>query len=73
MHFKDMNDKVDLGSLELANRMRFGVKKPANIWRHEMDDSRISGDQIRTKNFKSSMFDSKFEENVKQSLKSIDG
>jgi len=33
----------DLGDLERHNRMKYGVKKPANIWRHEMDDCRISG------------------------------
>lgn len=33
----------DMGHLERANRMKYGVKKPANVWRHEMDDSRISG------------------------------
>lgn len=33
----------DLGELERHNRMKYGVKKPANVWKHEMDDHRISG------------------------------
>jgi len=49
----------DLGRLEMENRLKFGVKKPANIWRHEMDDTRITGDQFRMNNFKSTMFDQK--------------
>jgi len=47
----------DLGELELHNRSKYGVKKPANVWAHEMDDNRICGFQIRTSNFKSSMFE----------------
>ena len=33
------------------------MKKPANVWNHEMDDSRITGAQIRTTNFKGSIFE----------------
>ena len=47
----------DLGNLERYNRIKYGVKKPANIWHHEMDDCRISGFQHRTTNFKTNMFD----------------
>lgn len=54
-------EKVDLGTLERDNRNRFGVKRAANVWRHEMDDNRICGDQIRTKNFRSTIFDKEFE------------
>ena len=43
--------------MEWKNRFKYGVKKPANVWRHEMDDCRITGEQIRTSNFKGSMFD----------------
>ena len=55
--FGEMTKGVDLGELEKQNRLKFGVKKPANIWRHEMDDSRITADQLRTTNFKTTMFD----------------
>lgn len=48
----------DLGNLECHNRKKYGVKKPANVWQHEQDDNRISGFQIRTSNFRTSMFDS---------------
>lgn len=61
-------DKVDLGTLEKDNRDRFGVKRAANVWRHEMDDNRISGDQIRTKNFRSTLFDREFENAKRASL-----
>lgn len=54
---KTKDGEIDLGILELQNRIKFGVKKPANIWRHEMDDTRITGDQFRLNNFKSTMFD----------------
>lgn len=47
----------DLGELERLNRVRFGVKRPANVWKHEMDDLRITGDQVRTTNFKTTMYD----------------
>lgn len=50
-------EKVDLGEMERRNRMRYGVKKPANIWRHEMDDTRITAEQIRCNDFKANMFD----------------
>ena len=50
-------DSHDLAELERLNRIKYGVKKPANRWAHEMDDSRITGDQIRTNNFRGSMFD----------------
>ena len=43
--------------MERQNRMRYGVKKPANIWRHEMDDTRITAEQIRCNDFKANMFD----------------
>lgn len=43
--------------MEKANRAKFGVKKPANVWRHEMDDHRITGSQIRINDFKSTMHD----------------
>ena len=46
-----------LGKIEQQNRIKFGVKKPANVWKHEMDDHRITGDQIRVNEFKSTMFD----------------
>ena len=35
---------VDLAEIERYNRGRFGVKKPANKWAHEMDDCRITAD-----------------------------
>lgn len=56
-HEKISDGMPDLGDLERHNRMKYGVKKPANVWRHEMDDSRISGFQFRTTNYKTSMFD----------------
>ena len=58
-HFKkaQANGEIDLAEMEFQNRFRYGVKKPANVWRHEMDDSRITGDQIRTTNFKGTIFD----------------
>jgi len=34
----------DLAEQERLNRYKFGVKKPANKWFHEMDDCRITGD-----------------------------
>ena len=49
-------DGIDLAEQERVNRFKYGVKKPANIWGHEMDDARISGAQIRTNNFRGSMF-----------------
>ena len=48
---------MDYGELERQNRFKFGVKKPSNVWFHEMDDNRITGDQIRTNNFRGSMFE----------------
>ena len=48
---------LDLAEQERINRFKYGVKKPANKWFHEMDDSRITADQIRTTNFKGSMFE----------------
>ena len=56
-HQRIQDGMPDLGELERHNRMKYGVKKPANVWRHEMDDCRISGFQIRTNNYKTSMFD----------------
>ena len=56
-HAKIEDGMPDLGSLELHNRSKYGVKKPANVWGHEMDDNRICGFQIRTANFKTSMFE----------------
>lgn len=47
---------LDLGEQERINRFKYGVKKPANKWYHEMDDSRLTGDQIRTTNFRGDMF-----------------
>ena len=46
---------IDLAEQERVNRFKYGVKKPANVWYHEMDDARITGDQIRTNNFRGSM------------------
>ena len=46
-----------IGEIERFNRYKYGVKKPANVWKHEMDDTRITGEQIRINNFKSTLFD----------------
>ena len=46
---------VDFVEHERINRLKFGVKKPANVWYHEMDDNRITADQIRTSNFRGSI------------------
>ena len=48
---------IDLVAIERHNRYKYGVKKPANRWKHEMDDSRISGAQIRLNDFKGTIFD----------------
>ena len=60
----------DLGDLERTNRMKYGVKKPANIWQHEMDDNRITGFQMRTSNFRTSMFDSDMAARIRDTHKS---
>ena len=59
----------DLGDLERHNRMKYGVKKPANVWRHEMDDNRISGFQMRTTNYRTSMFDRDLAARIRESQK----
>ena len=48
---------IDLVAIERHNRYKYGVKKPANKWKHEMDDSRITGAQLRLKNYKGTIFD----------------
>lgn len=53
--------------MERQNRMRYGVKKPANIWRHEMDDTRITAEQIRCNDFKANMFDAEVARMASQS------
>ena len=69
-HQGKMEDGMpDLGELERHNRMKYGVKKPANVWRHEMDDHRISGFQIRTNNFRTSMFDKDLAARIRDSNK----
>ena len=62
---------MDLAELELMNRSKYGVKKPANVWRHEMDDARITGEQIRTNNFRGSMFDRDREARIRRENKSM--
>ena len=52
-----IKDGLDLAEQERINRFKYGIKKPANKWFHEMDDNRITGDQIRTTNFRGSMFE----------------
>ena len=39
-----VKDGLDLAEQERTNRYKYGVKKPANKWFHEMDDSRVTGD-----------------------------
>ena len=58
-------NNVDLGAIERQNRLKFGVKKPANIWKHEMDDNRITGAQLRLNNFRTNMFDSEAQEQMR--------
>ena len=53
----DIKGGFSLGEIEAQNRYKYGVKKPANRWKHEMDDSRITGAHVRTNNFKTTMFD----------------
>lgn len=69
------NEKVpnglDLAEQERVNRFKYGVKKPANKWFHEMDDCRITGDQIRTNNFKGSMFERDKEAQLKAMAKTL--
>ena len=72
MHGQSQGGKIedgmpDLGELERHNRMKYGVKKPANVSRHEMDDQRIWGFQMRTTNFKTSMFDKDLAARIRQS------
>ena len=56
---------IDLAELERKNRLRYGVKKPADRWQHEMDDGRITSDQIRTVNYRGSMFDRDLDEQAR--------
>ena len=67
-----VKDGIDLAEQERVNRFKYGVKKPANIWGHEMDDSRISGAQIRTTNFRGSMFARDREAQIRASNKRQD-
>ena len=66
-YLKDQAAKggVDLVSIERTNRYKFGVKKPANRWKHEMDDNRITGAQLRLKDFKGNIFDQDGENEVR--------
>lgn len=59
------NNGVDLVAIERHNRYKFGVKKPANRWKHEMDDSRITGAQLRLKDYKGTIFDQDGENEVR--------
>ena len=66
------NDSINLGEIERANRFKYGVKKPANVWRHEMDDNRITGCQIRTTNFRNTMFDADKEAKLRSANRTTD-
>ena len=65
-------DGIDLAEQERVNRFKYGVKKPANIWGHEMDDARITGAQIRFNNFRGSMFARDREAQIRASNKRKD-
>ena len=54
---EQVKNGLDLAEQERINSLKYRVKKPADKWFHAMDDSRITGDQIRTTNFRGSMFD----------------
>ena len=62
----DIKGGINLAEIERQNRYKYGVKKPANRWKHEMDDNRITGAQVRTNNFKTTIFDLEEEETGNQ-------
>ena len=57
VNLNDIKGGISLAEIERENRYKYGVKKPANRWKHEMDDTRITGAQVRMNNIKTNIFD----------------